>query len=187
MKKYYFCFFLTCFFFTKVFSQEIHVKRYFLGIYPRYFAGEQPIGISTQQLIKFIEKTHSQDSLVMVQIRGSEKLSKIYPKIQGYSSLISGIGALGFTYVIAKGIGRVVSANTYSDPSVEKVANASLGLVAIGVGGIAFGGGCAIVSKIKLKKAINSYNKTFQKNKVVIDLQPFVHPNASGLTICLKL
>ena len=86
MKKYYFFFIICCLFFADIHSQEIRIKRRpFIPQPAEYYSGEQYIGNSTQLLAYFIE-THSQDSSVTQQIKSSERLTKIYPKIYLYRS-----------------------------------------------------------------------------------------------------
>lgn len=150
-------------------------------MYPRYYAGEQLIGNRTEQLVSFI-KTHSQDSLVIQQLNTSERLSKIYPKIYGYSSLTAGIGGLGLGYVVFKSIFNVVGLRK-EDPALDTVTTTSLRILTVGGAGIAVAGGYSLASRINLRRAMKGYNKTFQTDKVVLDFQPYVQSNVAGLAI----
>lgn len=180
MKKYYYTLFVCCFF-TNIFSQEIRIKRQFFVPYPQYYSGEQYIGNTTQELSYFIE-THSQDSVIIQQIKSSERLSEIYPKIYLYSSISTGIGAIGLIYVVVKATGSLFKL-TNADPSLTTIANTSFGFMGIGMAGVSVAAGCFISSQIKVRKAINSYNQNLQTDKVTIDFQPYFQPDVAGLTV----
>ena len=149
-----------------------------------YYSGNEFIGNSTQDLAYFIE-THSQDSLVIQQIKLSERLTKIYPQIYLYSSITVGVGGIGLSYVAFKGINSIFNPKN-ADPSLATVAKTSLGLMILGVTGLTVAGGYFVASQIKLHKAIKSYNKPFQADKITFDFQPYFQSDSSGLTISVN-
>ena len=147
-----------------------------------YYSGEKYIGNSVEKLAYFIEM-NSKDSLVIQQIKTSERLTKIYPKIYFYSALTSGIGAIGLIYVIVKATGSIFRINNANPSSLITIMNASFGFMGIGMVGISVAAGYFISSEIKLRKAIKSYNNAFQTDKVSVSLQPYFQPNVAGLTV----
>jgi hypothetical protein len=182
MKKAIYLIIFSIFFLSKTFSQEIRIKRQFFVPYPQYLAGEQYIGNNLRELTHFIEQ-HSQDSVVIQQLHDSERLSKIYPKIYLYSACVVGVGGLGLTYVLVKGIGSVVSLRNNIDPNLGTIAITSLRVMSVGLVGIVVAGGYFISSQIKIKKAIKGYNNGLP-SKISFDLQPFMDSNLSaGLSL----
>lgn len=180
MKRYCCSFLICCFFNTDIFSQEIRIKRQFFVPQSEYYSGDKLIGNSTRKLAYFIE-TNSQDSLIIRQIKSSERLSKIYPKMYLYSSIATGIGGVGLGYVIFKGTSDILKRN--NDPSLGTIARGSLGIMSVGIAGLIVSGGYFISSQIKLRKAIKGYNKNFQTDKVTIDFYPYFQLNDSGMTV----
>ena len=185
MKKYYFCFIICCLFFADIHSQEIRIKRRpFMPQPAEYYSGNEFIGNSTQELAYFIE-THSQDSLVIQQIKSSEKLTKIYPKIYLYSSITTGIGGIGLGYVVFKGVGSIFNPKN-ANPSLATVVKTSLGFMIVGITGLTVAGGYFVASQIKLHKAIKGYNRPFQADKVTLDFHPYLQSDSYGLTATLN-
>jgi hypothetical protein len=175
---------LIVFIFTvsKIYSQEIKIKRQFFVPYPQYFADEKYIGNSTSELIRFVEE-HSQDSTIIQQLYASEKLSKNYSKIYIYSSCAVGAGGLGLTYVLIKGFSSVVNLRNNADPNLGTIALTSLGVMSVGLVGIVVGTGYMISSQVKIKKAIKGYNNGLQP-KISFEVQPFMDSNFSaGLSL----
>jgi hypothetical protein len=184
MKKYCYSLLIGCFFCIDSFSQEIRIKRQFFVPQPEYYCEDKYIGNSTRELSYFIE-THSQDSLIIQQIKSSVRLSEIYPKIYLYSSISTGIGAIGLVYVIVKVTGSIFNPIN-QDPFLGVVAKTSSGFMILGVTGLTVAGGYFISSQIKLKKAIKGYNNDIQKDKVTFDIHPYYLQDNAGLTVCLK-
>jgi hypothetical protein len=149
--------------------------------YPEYYCEDKLIGNSTRQLAYFIE-THSKDSVIIQQIKSSERLTEIYPKIYLYSSITMGVGAMGLVYVVTKVTGSILNPKNV-DPSLGTISKTSLGIMMIGLVGLNVAGGYFISSQIKLRKAIKGYNKPFQADKVTLNLQPYFQSDASGLTV----
>ncbi len=183
MKKYYYSFLICFSFFSDILSQEIRIKRQpFLPQPAEYYCEDKLIGNSTRQLAYFIE-THSKDSMIIQQIKKSEKLSEIYPKIYLYSSIATGVGGLGIIYVVVKATGSIFKINNANPSSLIAILYTSFGFMGIGMAGISVAAGCFISSQIKLRKAIKEYNKPFKTDKVTINLQPYFQSDASGLTV----
>jgi hypothetical protein len=174
MKKTIALLIVFIFFFSKIYSQEIRTKRQFFVPYPQYFVGEQYIGNSTADLIRFIE-SHSQDSIVIGQLYDSEKLSQIYPKIYLYSACAVGAGGLGMAYVFIKGTNDVLKNQTGSTPYLT-IFRISLGAMSVGMAGIVVAAGYFISSQVKLRKAIKGYNNSLQP-KMSFEIQPFMDAN----------
>ena len=80
MKKYFYLLIICCSLFTDIFSQEIRIKRQFFVPQSEYYSDGKYIGNSVSELAYFIE-THSEDSLIVRQIKSSKKLTEVYPKI----------------------------------------------------------------------------------------------------------
>jgi hypothetical protein len=184
MKKCCYSFLICCLFFSDIFSQEISIKRPFFVPLTEYYCEDKLIGNSTRQLAYFIEN-HSQDSLIIQQIKDSERLTEIYPKIYLYSAVTVGVGGLALGYVLFKGTSSIFKPNN-ADPSLATVAKTSLGVMMIGLVGLNVAGGYFISSQIKLRKAIKGYNKPFQTDKVTLNLQPYFQSDAFGLTVSVN-
>jgi hypothetical protein len=180
MKKLPYILFFFGFFISKTFSQEIKIKRQFFVPYPMYFAGEQYIGNNVHELVRFMEM-HSQDSVLIQQLRDSERLSELYPKIYLYSAVATGVGAVGLVYVYVKAIGSIFRPQN-ADPTLGTIAKISLVAISAGIGGIIVAGGYFIGSQIKIRKAIKGYNSL--QPKISFDVQPFMDSNlSSGLSL----
>ena len=180
MKKSIYILFFLGFIISKTFSQEIRTKRHFFVPYPQYFAGEQYIGNNVHELARYME-IHSEDSVVIQQLRDSERLSKIYNKIYFYSACAVGVGGIGIAYVFIKATNDVLKNNGGSTPYVT-IFHSSLGIITVGMAGIVVAGGYFISSQIKIKKAIKGYNSL--QPKISFDVQPFVDSNLSaGLSL----
>ncbi len=183
MKKYLYLLIICCSLFTDIFSQEIRIKRQFFVPQSEYYSGDKYIGNSVSELAYFMG-TNSKDSLVIRQIKSSEKLTEIYPKIYIFSAVATGIGGLGFSYALLKGTSDVLKGN--NDSSLGTIARGSLGIMSVGIAGLAVSGGLFITSQIKLRKAIKGYNKPFQTDKVSIDFHPYLYSDSSGLTVIVN-
>ena len=180
MKKLIYILFFLGFFASKIFSQEIRIKRQFFVPYPQYFVGEQYIGNNAHELAHFME-LHSQDSVLIQQLHDSERLSKIYPKIYFYGAVATGVGAIGLVYVYVKAVGSIFNPQNTA-ASLGTVAKFSLGIMSVGTVGIVVAGGYFISSQVKIRKAIKSYNSL--QPKITFDVQPFVDANfSSGLSL----
>ena len=182
MKKYFYLLIICCSLFGDVYSQEIRIKRQFFVPQSEYFNGDKYIGNSVSELAYFIE-TNSKDSLIIQQIKSSERLTEIYPKIYLYSSISVGIGAIGIVYVVVKATGSIFRINNANSSSLVTILNTSYGFMGVGMAGISVALGHFISSQIKLRKAIKDYNKPFQKGKVTVDVNPYLQSNSSGLTV----
>ena len=178
-KSTYFLIFLG-FFISETYSQEIRIKRHFFVPYPQYFAGEQYIGNSTNELVNFI-KLHSQDSVLIQKLHDSERLSNIYPKIYLYSAVATGVGGIGLAYVYVKVVGSIFNPQN-ADPNLITVSRISLGIMSVGIVGVVVAGGYFISSQIKLRKAIKGYNSL--QPKITFDVQPYIESDfSSGLSL----
>jgi hypothetical protein len=180
MKKILYILFLLVFVTSKIFSQEIKIKRQFFVPFPQYFAGEQYIGNNVHDLARFME-LHSQDTILIEQIHDSERLSGIYPKIYLYSACALGAGGIGLAYVFVKGIGSVVNLRN-ADPNLTIIAKTSLGIMTVGLVGLNVAMVYFISSQLKIKKAIKGYNSL--QPKISFNVQPFMDSNySSGLSL----
>ena len=181
MKKIIYILFFLGLLNSETYSQEIRTKRQFFVPYPQYFAGEQYIGNNAHELAHFVE-LHSQDSVLIQQLYDSERLSTIYPKIYLYSAVAMGVGGIGLSYVLLKGIGSVVNLRNNADPNLQTIAKTSLGIMSVGTVGIVVAGGYFISSQIKLRKAIKGYNSL--QPKITFDVQPYIESDfSSGLSL----
>ena len=185
MKKYFYLLIICCSLFTDIFSQEIRIKRQFFVPQSEYYSDGKYIGNSVSELAYFIE-THSEDSLIVRQIKSSKKLTEVYPKIYLFSSISVGIGAIGIVYVVVKATGSIFRINNANSSSLITILNTSYGFMGVGMAGISVAAGHFISSQIKLRKAIKGYNKPFQADKVTVDFRPHLQSDFSGLTVSVN-